>query len=63
VASDGLLVLGRVPGLEHVYVATAGGRKGILYGPPMGHAIADLVLGRPTRVALGPFAPERFVHA
>ena len=63
VASDGLLVLGRVPGLEHVYVATGGARKGILYGPAMGRAIADLVLGRHTRVALDPFAPERFVRA
>src|SRR2546428_1265102 len=58
-ASDGLLVLGRVPGLEHVYVATGGGRKGILYGPAMGRAIADLVLGRRTRVALDAFAPGR----
>ena len=63
VASDGLLVLGRVPGLEHVYVATGGGRKGILYGPAMGRAIADLALGRDTRVALEAFAPERFVRA
>ncbi len=62
VASDGLLVLGRVPGLERVYVATGGGRKGILYGPAMGRAIADLVLGRHTRVALAPFAPERFIR-
>jgi glycine oxidase len=62
-ASDGLLVLGRVPGLEHVYVATGAGRKGILYGPAMGHAIADLVLGRDTRVALEAFAPARFVRA
>jgi glycine oxidase len=63
VASDGLLVLGRVPGLEHAYVSTGGARKGILYGPAMGRAIADLVLGRPPRIALEPFAPERFVHA
>src|SRR5882672_12058580 len=62
-ASDGLLVLGRVPGLEHVYVATGAGRKGILYGPAMGRAIADLVLGCHTRVALEAFAPGRFVHA
>jgi glycine/D-amino acid oxidase-like deaminating enzyme len=60
VASDGLLVLGGVPGLEQVYVATGGARKGILYGPAMGHAIADLVLGRDTRVALDAFAPGRF---
>jgi glycine/D-amino acid oxidase-like deaminating enzyme len=53
-------VLGGVPGLDQVYVATGGARKGILYGPPMGHAIADLVLGRKTRVALDAFAPGRF---
>src|SRR5499425_1454005 len=60
VASDGLLVLGGVPGLERVYVATGGARKGILYGPAMGQAIAELVLGRRTRVALDAFAPGRF---
>ena len=60
VTSDGRLVLGGVPELEHVYVATGGARKGILYGPAMGHAIANLVLGRDTRVALDAFAPGRF---
>jgi len=63
VASDGLLVLGGVPGLDHAYVATGGARKGILYGPAMGQAIADLVLGRDTRVALDAFAPGRFAGA
>jgi glycine oxidase len=63
VASDGLLVLGSVPGLDHVYVATGGARKGILYGPAMGHAIADLVLGRGTRIALHAFGPGRFAAA
>src|SRR2546428_57595 len=62
VASDGLLVLGGVPGLDHAYVATGGARKGILYGPAMGRAIADLVLGRDTRVALDAFAPGRFAR-
>jgi glycine oxidase len=63
VASDGLLVLGGVPGLDHVYVATGGARKGILYGPAMGQAIADLVLGRDTRIALDAFASDRFAAA
>src|SRR5438132_7902398 len=57
VASDGLLVLGCVPGLDQLYVATGGARKGILYGPAMGQAIADLVLGRDTRIALDALAP------
>src|SRR5262245_28996108 len=61
VASDGLLVLGAVPGLEGVYVATGGARKGILYGPAMGRAIADLVLKEPPRVALEAFSPARFI--
>jgi glycine/D-amino acid oxidase-like deaminating enzyme len=63
VASDGLLVLGGVPGLDQLYVATGGARKGILYGPAMGQAIADLVLGRDTRIALDAFAPGRFAGA
>jgi glycine oxidase len=60
VTSDGLLVLGGVPGLDQVYVATGGARKGILYGPAMGQAIADLVLDRRTQIALDAFAPGRF---
>ena len=63
VASDGLLVLGGAPGLDGAYVATGGARKGILHGPAMGHAIADLVLGRATRIALDAFAPGRFAGA
>jgi glycine oxidase len=63
VTSDGLLVLGGVPGLDSVYVATGGARKGILYGPPMGHAIADLVLQRRPRIVLDRFAPGRFADA
>ena len=63
VASDGLLVLGGVPGIDRLYVATGGARKGILYGPAMGHAVADLVVGRATRVALDQFAPGRFAAA
>jgi glycine oxidase len=59
-ASDGLLVLGPVPGLDDVYVATGAGRKGILFGPAMGRAIADLILTGRTPIALEAFAPGRF---
>jgi glycine oxidase len=62
VTSDGLLVLGRVPGIEHVYMATGAGRKGILYGPAMGRAIADLILTGSTKIALEAFAPGRFAR-
>jgi glycine oxidase len=62
VTSDGLLVLGAVPGLEGAYVATGAGRKGILYGPAMGRAIADLIRSGGTRTALDAFAPGRFLR-
>jgi glycine oxidase len=60
VASDGLLLLGPVPGLDHVYVATGAGRKGILFGPAMGRAIADLILTGHPPLALDAFSPGRF---
>jgi glycine oxidase len=62
VASDGLLLLGRVPGIDGVYMATGGARKGILYGPAMGRAIADLILTGATKLALDAFDPGRFAR-
>src|SRR5262249_45969903 len=62
VASDGLLGLGRVPGIDGAYVATGGARKGILFGPAMGRAIADLVLGDTPKISLEAFAPGRFAR-
>jgi len=61
-ASDGLLLLGRVPALENVYMATGAARKGIVYGPPMGRAIADLILAGSTKISLEAFNPGRFAR-
>ena len=63
VASDGLLVLGRVPGFDSVYMATGAGRKGILLGPAMGRAVADLILTGKSTLALEAFSPARFARA
>jgi len=62
VAADGLLLLGRVPGAEGVYMATGAGRKGILLGPAMGRAVADLILIGKTRLTLDAFSPARFAR-
>lgn len=59
-SSDGLLLLGAVAGLEGVYLATGAGRKGILLGPAMARAIADLIAKGRTPLALDAFAPTRF---
>ena len=59
-SADGLPILGAVPGLEGAFVATGAGRKGILLGPAMGRATADLVLNGKTDIPIEAFAPDRF---
>ena len=43
VSEDGLPIIGEVPGRDGVYLATGAGRKGILLGPAMAQATADLI--------------------
>lgn len=58
--SDGLPVIGRVDGRHDLYVATGGGRKGVLLGPAMGRAIADLIVDGHTGAPVVGFGPDRF---
>ncbi len=60
VTSDMLPIIGQVPGCEGVYLATGGGRKGILLSPAMGRAIADLITKGHTQLPISPFSLERF---
>jgi D-amino-acid dehydrogenase len=58
---DGLPVLGRVPGLENVYLATGHGATGLQLGPYSGAAVASLALGAPPDLDLAPYSPDRFL--
>lgn len=60
VTPDDLPILGAVPGWQGVYMATAGGTKGILLGPGMGQALADLILTGQTDLSIGGMRLERF---
>jgi glycine/D-amino acid oxidase-like deaminating enzyme len=60
VSSDGLLVLGEVPGWAGVYMATGAGRKGIILGPSMGRIIADLITKGVSDIPVDAFDPGRF---
>ena len=60
VAPDGLLILGKVPEWEGVYIATGGGRKGILLGPIMARITADLIMGLRNELPIEPFVLGRF---
>ena len=58
-SSDGLPVLGGVPGVEGAFVATGYGPSGLQLGPYSGKLVADAVCGDDP-AALAPFAIDRF---
>lgn len=61
---DRQLVLGKIPGVRQAYVATGGGRKGILYGPLMGARIADMLVSGKDQHGLENFSLSRLTsHA
>ncbi|WMS42552.1 FAD-dependent oxidoreductase [Acuticoccus sp. MNP-M23] len=59
-AADGLPLIGKVPGVADVFVATGHGVWGILNGPATGEAMACLLVdGHSGAVDLAPFDPAR----
>jgi glycine/D-amino acid oxidase-like deaminating enzyme len=60
VTEDGLPLIGRVPGMDGVYVATGHSVWGMLNAPATGEAMAELILdGVSSHVDLAPFDPGR----
>ncbi len=59
-SADRKLVLGEAPGTEGAYVATGGGRLGLMLGPAMARLTADLIVKGTTTVPLDEFWPGRF---
>lgn len=62
-SEDGLPVLGTVPGVNGVYVATGHGPSGLSLGPYSGKILADLILGREISTDLSAFRVSRFIEA
>ena len=58
---DGLPIVGPLPGADAVYVAGGGARKGILYAPALGKALADCIAGGEPAPDLAACHPSRFV--
>jgi D-amino-acid dehydrogenase len=59
VTPDGLPLLGAVPGVEGLVVATGLGANGLTYGPLTGVLAAGLALGERAPFDLTPFTPTR----
>ncbi len=51
--------IGRLPDWENLFVATGHKRAGLQLAPSTAEVVADLILGRPPRIDLAPFAPGR----
>ena len=60
VSSDGQMLLGRAPGTEGAFVATAGGRQGIMLGPGMAKVVMELITRGSTDVEIEGLDPARF---
>jgi D-amino-acid dehydrogenase len=59
-SADDFPIIGALPGVPSVFVATGHGANGLLLGPVSGALVADLVCGRDPIVDLAPFDPARF---
>ncbi len=57
--SDGLPVIGRVPGREGLVIATGHAKMGLTHGPATGRIVADLVLDRRTDLDISAFRIDR----
>ena len=60
-SEDGLPVLGPVPGVERIFLATGHGPSGLQLGPYSGKVVADMMLGQSPEPELFPFLVERFL--
>jgi D-amino-acid dehydrogenase len=57
---DGLPLLGAVPGVDNLFVASGHAMLGITLAPVTGRVMGELLTGKPVSSSLGPFAPGRF---
>lgn len=60
---DRLPVIGRVPGIDNLIVATAHFRNGVLLGPLTGKIVTALLQGQEPPRDVREYGPERFVRA
>jgi D-amino-acid dehydrogenase len=58
--SDNLPVIGPVPGVDGVYLATGMGATGLHLGPYSGKLAAEWALGKQPETDIAPFGVERF---
>ncbi len=61
-SADSFPILGALPDVPGLLLATGHSRKGILLGPLSGKLLAELILDGKTSLSIEPFSPTRFVQ-
>jgi D-amino-acid dehydrogenase len=59
---DGLPILGSVPGIAHLLLATGHGSVGLQLGPYSGKVVADMIARGAAETEIGPFGLARFTR-
>lgn len=62
-AADGLPILGPVPGIDNLYLATGHGPTGLTVGPYSGKVVAEVALGLEPSTDLSLFSIARFAES
>jgi glycine/D-amino acid oxidase-like deaminating enzyme len=58
--ADGMPLIGRMPGVDNLFIATGFEGDGICLGPLTGRIVSRLVMGQPPEVDISSFDPGRF---
>ncbi|GAA4869112.1 NAD(P)/FAD-dependent oxidoreductase [Luteimonas vadosa] len=59
-ACDDLPIIGRVPGRDHLWLATGHGMLGVSMSTGTAELLADMICARTPRIDMAPFSPARF---
>ena len=62
VTPDNGIILGRFPQIRGAYIATGGGRQGIMMGPGISKLLADLITSNTLGIGIEQFKPDRFLY-
>jgi D-amino-acid dehydrogenase len=60
VPADEMPILGTVPSVDNLYLATGLGHSGLSIGPYVGKVVADTILGKELETDIAPFNVKRF---
>jgi len=58
--SDGLPVIGRVPNVPGLFLATGHAKMGLTHGPITGRLVSEAILDQHTSLDITPLRPDRF---